>query len=294
MIREVFYNALLPLGASANLRTLQCLGNVLGNVMWHALPGRRAEALQAISERLEVSEARAREIGQRNFCESACAFLEIFHTRKMDIRFLQDRVEFETPELMVRLAATTRPVVAIGAHFGCWELMVGMINQFSSKQRGHIVVRLPKDKALADMILHMRSQPRVRILPHRDAAKETLGQLRSGGLSAFLVDHNCSRDEAEFLPFLGKLAAVNKGPALLAMRAKAEVWPLFPLRLDNGRFRLIVRPPLDTATLTGTMGERIRTVCQFYTAEVEAIVRQYPEQWFWMHRRWKTQPKDEV
>jgi Lauroyl/myristoyl acyltransferase len=80
------------------------------------------------------------------------------------------------------------------------------------------------------------------VLPHREAATEAMGQLRRGGLCAFLVDHNCKSAEAQFLPFLGKTAAVNKGPAILALRAKAEVWPFFLIRLPQGRFRAVTCP----------------------------------------------------
>lgn len=289
-MRDVCYNAFLPLGAALSLKRLQALGRGLGSLMWAALPARRRETTACVRDRLGVAEGRARELARESFRHSACSFLEIFHTRQVDPRFLRDRVEFENPELFARMSTTLRPVVATTAHLGSWELLVGLIGAFSSRSDCHVVVRLPKDEELGRMIMHMRSQPGIRILPHRDAATETLGHLRAGGMSAFLVDHNCKRAEAQFLPFLGEVAAVNKGPAILALRAKAEVWPCFLLRLPEGRFRFVTLPCLDTAGLTGSRAERIESICRFYTDAVERMVRMYPEQWFWMHRRWKTRP----
>ena len=72
-----------------------------------------------------------------------------------------------------------------------------------------------------------------------------------GGAAAFLTDHNCSRSEAVFLPFLGRVAAVNMGPAVLALRAKAPIIPVFLLRRPDGRYEYLVEPPLETAGLTG-------------------------------------------
>ena len=113
---------------------------------------------------------------------------------------------------------------------------------FSPAEICHVVVRLFRNAALAEAIVRLRSQPRIHILPHRDAARNTLSHLRSGGKSAFLVDHNCKHAKTKFLTFLGRTAAVNKGPAILTLRAKAEVWPIFLLRLPDDRFRFVTLP----------------------------------------------------
>ena len=289
-MREIVYNAFLPPMSSLSLERLQSMGRGIGDLMWAAMPARRRQTTACIRERLSLGEAGARELARRSFRHSACSFMEIFHTRHVDPRFLRDRVEFENPELLERMSTTPRPVVAVTGHLGSWELLVGFIGVFASHSDCQVVVRLPRDKALGDMIAHMRSQPHIRVLPHRDAATETLPHLRRGGMSAFLVDHNCRRAEAQFLPFLGEVAAVNKGPAILALRAKAEIWPSFLIRLPEGRFRYVTLPCLDTATLSGSRAERIETICRFYTEAVESMVLRYPEQWFWMHRRWKTRP----
>jgi KDO2-lipid IV(A) lauroyltransferase len=89
------------------------------------------------------------------------------------------------------------------------------------------------------------------------------------------------------MPFLGEEAAVNAGPALLAVRGKALVWPVVLVREGKDYvFRLL--KPLDTAELTGTREENIQTAARFYTDAIEEFIREHPEQWFWMHDRWKT------
>jgi len=289
-MREIFYNAFLPLCSSLSLRRIHALGRGLGSLMWAALPGRRRETTERIRDRLGLDERRARELAKTSFRESACSFLELFHARQMDYRFLDERLEYENPELFVRMCTSLRPIVGVTGHLGSWELLGGMLKCFTSKTDCQVVVRLPKDRAMADLLMYMRTQSRIRVLPHREAATEALGQLRRGGLSAFLVDHNCRHAEAVFLPFLGETAAVNKGPAILALRAKAEVWPFFLVRLPGGRFRAVTLPCLDTETLEGSRAERIERICRFYTEAVEEMVLRYPEQWFWMHRRWKTRP----
>jgi KDO2-lipid IV(A) lauroyltransferase len=128
---------------------------------------------------------------------------------------------------------------------------------------------------------------------HRQASRTVLPKLRNKAAAAFLVDHNCSRKEAIFLPFLEDIAAVNSGPALLALRTNASVYPVFLLRDGKGRHILHILAPLHASELSGSIRERLKTIAAFYTDAVADMVRQYPEQWFWMHQRWKTRASEE-
>lgn len=86
------------------------------------------------------------------------------------------------------------------------------------------VVRTYKNKLMDYVTTRLRSSHGADVIGHREAAFPVLRALRKNGYAAFLADHNTSRSEAFFLPFLGEEAAVNKGPAVLAVRAKALVW----------------------------------------------------------------------
>ena len=125
------------------------------------------------------------------------------------------------------------------------------------------------------------------MIGHRNAAMSVIRALHKNGIVAFLVDHNTSSSEAEFLPFLHDEAAVNMGPALLAVRAKALVWPVVLAR-EGDDYVFQMKEPLDTATLEGTREEQIKAAAAFYTKAIEDFIREKPEQWFWMHDRWKT------
>lgn len=270
------------------LEAAQRLGRLVGHALWWALPGRRGMACAAVARRLGLAPEAARAVARASFVHAGMAFAEILAGRGGP-RLFQERVTVERPDLLARLAASARPVVAASGHLGAWELLVAVGALFPHRPGCQVVVRLPKARLLRGLLLHARTGARLQAVGHRDASAGVLATLRAGGMAAFLVDHHCRRAEAERLPFLGREASVNRGPALLAVRARAEVWPLFLVREPGapGRFRLLLEPPLDTRELAGTVGERVRAVCAFTTAAVERAVRRYPEQWFWMHRRWK-------
>lgn len=117
------------------------------------------------------------------------------------------------------------------------------------------VVRTYKNKLMDYVTTRLRSSHGADVIGHREAAFPVLRALRKNGYAAFLADHNTSRSEAFFLPFLGEEAAVNKGPAVLAVRAKALVWPIALIR-DGDRYRIIIEEPLDTALLEGDAEEK--------------------------------------
>ena len=110
------------------------------------------------------------------------------------------------------------------------------------------VVRTYRNKVMDYVTTRLRSAHGAGVVGHREATFPVLRVLRKNGYAAFLADHNTSRSEAFFLPFLGEEAAVNKGPAVLAVRAKALVWPLVLIR-DGDRYRMLMEEPLDTALL---------------------------------------------
>jgi len=295
-VRELLYESLALLGRRAlDPDRAAAAGRLLGAAMWQALPSRRRLAAQTIAERLGLPGDEAEALARASFVHTARSFLEIFCLDRVDARFMSERLTIRDPEIFRSWRESERPGVVATAHLGAWELMGGIAGRLIQDRPKMVVVRRPKDLALHRTMLRLRSRADLEIVEHRNAAFKVLKGLRRGGMAAFLVDHNASREEAVFLPFLGRTAAVNAGPALLAVRAKALVWPAFLLREEGRPARYILRmePPLDTAALDGERQERIAAAAGFYTRAVERAVRACPAQWFWMHKRWKTRPSEE-
>ncbi len=288
-MRELWGSALAAWASGRSGAVVQWVGRFLGHALWWALPGRRGLACAALERRLDLDPQTAQAVARTSFLHTGMAFAEIFLGRGGGPRWVAQQVTVENPQLLGQLQASARPVVVVSGHLGAWELLVAMMSLFPHRPGCQVVVRLPKSRFLRGVIFHARNQGRIRAVGHRDASLGVLAVLRAGGMAAFLVDHHCRRAEAERLPFLGREASVNRGPAVLAVRAQAEVWPLFLVRepANWARFRLLIDPPLDVRALGGSPSERVREVCRFATHAVERAVRRYPEQWLWMHRRWK-------
>jgi KDO2-lipid IV(A) lauroyltransferase len=113
-----------------------------------------------------------------------------------------------------------------------------------------------------------------------------LQALRQGRMVGILLDQNAARSEGVFVPFFGVPASTSKGLALIALRTRAPVVPVFIRRLGAGRHRVEVGaalpPPADDDVVAYTAA---------FNRAIEAAIRQAPEQWFWMHNRWRTRPR---
>lgn len=272
--------------AGLSWHTLRRIAEVLAFCFWHLAPARRNEAVAAIEKHLQASHEEARRIARRSFQENFLSFLEIFHAGRFDTDACVSVLY--TPEVKAMLQAETVPIVIATAHLGAWEMMPGLAADLLPDREGLVVVRRQRNEALNKLMAELRGAREMRAVDHRRATQVVLPSLRKGGVTAFLVDHNANRQEAVFLPFLEDTAAVNMGPASLALRTKAAVYPVFLLHDGKGGYLLHLLPPLRTAELEGDIQDRIRHIAAFYTDAVAAMVRAYPEQWFWMHRRWKT------
>lgn len=271
---------------------VRVLARVLAACMWYVVPSRRKLATEAIAKHLNKPVAEARAIARASFTHNFRSFLELFLVGRVDERFRATRLAEVPMNGMLDALEYDGPIVGVTAHLGAWELLAGILGlQVAPQRDALVVVRRNKNADLHDVITQFRSSTGATVVDHRKAVFTVLKALKRKGLAAFLVDHNCPRSEAIFLPFLNDIAAVNMGPAVLAVRSNAAVLPVFMLRDEKGGYVFHVQDMLKPEQLEGTREEKIRQVAEFYTQAVAQFVTEHPEQWFWMHKRWKTRPE---
>jgi len=184
-----------------------------------------------------------------------------------------------------------RGIILFTGHVGAWEL-----SSFALSLFGHplsFLVRRIDNPKIEAMIDRARTHLGNRTIDKRSAAREMMEILRAGETLGILVDLNTLDREGIFVDFFGRPASTTFMVAKLALRTGAAVLPVFaPWEKERGRFLLKVDPPL-LIERTGNEQEDVRRLTQQYTRIVEDYVRRYPDQWLWIHRRWKTRPPGE-
>jgi KDO2-lipid IV(A) lauroyltransferase len=114
--------------------------------------------------------------------------------------------------------------------------------------------------------------------------------IRRNEVLAMLIDQNMQPRRAIFLPFFGKLAATTPAPAVIAERTGAPAFLGMTLRKPDGRYRTLFEGPFFFERTSGDRQADIRAFSAMINERFERQVREHPEQWFWVHRRWKTRP----
>jgi len=130
------------------------------------------------------------------------------------------------------------------------------------------------------------------LIEKEGATKKIVRLLRENQAIGILSDQNVAAREGIFVDFFGRPACTAVGTAVLAMRTGAPVLPAFMARMKNGKYKFIIKPPVEIS-VTGDDEADIHTNTQRFTRIVEEVVREYPDQWFWIHQRWKTSLAEE-
>jgi len=193
------------------------------------------------------------------------------------------RFDLEGTEHLRAALAQGRGAFILAGHCGNWELLAARISR-EIPVTG--LARAMANPLVNELIDAQRRAAGVRTLDARDAVREVLRILRRGEAVGMLLDQSALRRERVFVPFLGRPAATNFGLAMLALKSGAPVLPTFSVRGADGRHRAWIGPPIPAAE-EGDLPARIGVSTARYTAAIEEYVRRYPEQWFWVHNRWK-------
>lgn len=182
--------------------------------------------------------------------------------------------------------AKGRGVLLLGCHIGNFELMPTGYSLVPYD--GYGVYRPLDFEPLDRLILEFRERYNGKLIPIRGAGKKINDILRRGGIVGTLLDQSVDWYEGVFVNFFGRRTCTNKGVAVLAMRTRAAVVPIYIFQ-KNGRHILRFDPELPLM-ITGDRIKDIETNTQTYVSAIEAIIRKSPEHWFWIHNRWKTKP----
>lgn len=175
-----------------------------------------------------------------------------------------------------------RGILFATAHLGNWELSAFAYALLVEPM--HVVVRPLDNPRIDALVERRRTLSGNRLIQKKEFARGILKALAANQAVGILADQNSTPDEGVFVDFFGVPACASTGLARLAAHSQAAVIPGFALWSDEER-RYVLRfyPPVE---ITGDLQEDTQRI----QSEIESVIRRYPDQWLWIHRRWKTRP----
>ena len=200
-------------------------------------------------------------------------------------------LRYEGLEHFQQAEARGRGVLIVTGHLGAWEL-----SSYYHSVTGHpmsMVIRRLDNPRIDRFVNRIRCLHGNQVLHKDDFARGLLGAMRKGRSVGILMDTNMTPPQGVFVPFFGRPACTASGLARLAQKTGAAVLPGFLLwHGDEQKYVLHFYPEIEMRNTGDNEADAIENTARC-TAAIERVIRAYPEQWLWVHRRWKTRPPGE-
>lgn len=286
---DVLYRALVAvsaLGRRIPLRLGQFLGRQLGRLAYHVARRDRRKALANLAIAFpEWTEAQRAATTRAMFRHLGMSLFEIAWLPNMDARRRDETTTVEGIERILELLDAGRGVIQFTAHCGNWEWLSYVMGTY-----GRPVSVLQRERDHPGMnryITALRARAGVRTIDRgtSSSAREMIAAVRKGGMLAFVLDQNI-RTMSVKVPFFGRPALTPVGPVQFAIRTEAMVSICTIHRLPDGRHHARFLEPFQCRKDDDPVALAAKI-----TAAYEAQIRLHPEQWVWMHDRWRERPQ---
>ena len=262
------------------------LAEFLGVVAFDLLRIRRKVTLSNLNLAFgrEKSKAELKQIGRRSYQLIARSLVEHLYLPKLTKSDIANLVEFNSLAPFRQALSQGRGGVLASAHFGSWQLFgvataqVGLpVNFLVQEQRN----------ARVDQLAYQYVRDKgVGVLYRRMAARKVLDLLTQNKFVAMLPDQDAGRNGV-IVQFFGHPVSVHRGAAYFAIRSGAPIVTGFIVKNQSPRLKAYIQEPYSP-DLTGDEQKDVQTIMQKITSQIEEFVREYPDHWFWPHRRWKS------
>jgi KDO2-lipid IV(A) lauroyltransferase len=239
----------------------------------------------------EKNDAERKRIVRGVFTSLGRQLAELCQFPRYTLENVDDVVVYDGLENYLQARARGKGVLFLTAHFGGWEL-----SAFTHSLHGywlHVVMRPMDNPYLDRMIEHYRTMHGNKTVAKDDFVRGLLAAMKAGETVGILMDTNMTPPQGVFVDFFGIPACTASGLARIALRTDAAVVPTFTIWDEAiGKYRLRFDPALELIR-TGDQERDIVANTQMFTKVIEDYVRKYPDQWLWVHRRWKTRREGE-
>jgi KDO2-lipid IV(A) lauroyltransferase len=267
------------------------VGRGVGILFYHLVKKRREIALgnlqMTFSRHFTTSECA--EICKASFINVGKTCIEFLRFPKLNAENIWREVTVEGAENLHDALAKGKGAIVFLPHFGNWELL-SLVYGALIPDRAKAIAFPLKNARLNAYIWRHRELMSLRLIPRNQAIRETMRALKNNEAIGFFADQNAG-PEGVFVNFLGKPASAARAPAILALKTGAPLLFSLSIRQPDDRHHIYISDPIYVTT-----SEDSERDVEVYTTQLlkrlEAYIHKYPEQWLWLHNRWKTQAGD--
>ncbi|MBD3233058.1 MAG: hypothetical protein GF315_04980 [candidate division Zixibacteria bacterium] len=277
----------------ANLLPLKIaygLANLLSILSYHVFPSDRNTAMSNLKTAFPDKDPKQLDlIYRKSLINMGLCAIDVLRFKSLGKNGILNIVEVEGMDDFDRAYQRGKGIAAVTGHISNFELIAAWFGQAGYKASA--VGRRIYDQRLNKLLIDNRKATNVKNIDSEEPANVFMRTLREGYAIGVLIDQDSRRYRGEFIDFFGKSAYTPIGPILLARTVKAAVVPLIILRKPDGNYFLKVFPEIKFDYSAERMND-VKKVLADATKVLEQVIRENPEQWVWMHKRWNTRPED--
>lgn len=236
----------------------------------------------------EWTDEKRLEIGRESVYQLGYNFGEFFFIPSLSKRWVEKNVVFEGWENVEKAHALGKGMFFLSLHLGNGDLAANTI--VMKGQSVHIITKRFKTEWFNDLWFAVRGAKGVQYIDAHgpNNAFEILKALKKNSALVFVLDQYMGKPYGVASTFFGKRTGTAYGLALFAQKTKAPVLPIYTYEGKDKKVHIVIEPAMDTAKyVTEDKDQTIKNLTQSFNDKLEEIVRQHPEQWMWVHRRWK-------
>lgn len=270
------------------LRYLYVMGGVLGSIGYRVLTSRRRVALRNLRNAYPDAKLETlKHIAKGSFKSVATTFMEILWYPRFTCERIRQRVTIENPEVLSNARSRQKGCVFITAHYGSWELSIHSVAlAYGGKA---LAIAKPLSNPLIDRVVHhYRSAYGSKIIPMQGSVRESLRTLQEGGIVCMAADQAAAKESIS-VEFFGRNVPTFAGPAAFCLKTRATMLVGLPIRQFDGTYRMRLHE-IGYDDLHDDSEENIIELTRRHVHLTEELIREVPEQWMWMHKRWKHVP----
>ncbi len=266
------------------------VGGFLGKLVYYILHKERKKTIRNLTRAFpKKNEIEIKRIAKGCFVNLGKGLFELINLPKLTENNIKKIVTIEGEEHVKKALSKGRGFIFITGHIGNWELMGAV---FGIKGYKVNVIAAPLyDNRINELLIKQRAKHKVKVILRgsQDIKREIIKALRNNESLCILIDQD-TKVPGVFVDFFGRPAYTPSGAASISMRTESPVLMGFITRLSDNTHRINIKPPLQLID-TGGRDSDIKENTALFTKIIEEQIRKTPEQWVWMHNRWKKQPE---
>lgn len=258
-----------------------------GGLLWYRIDKRHRQVAES-NIRLALGyqdERTVQSLARANFIHIAQVFLEAPLVASITRENHSDFVTVEGLEYLQESLRLGKGLFLLTGHIGNWEWLAH-VAPFFLHSRLNVVVRPLSSRWLNHHLSNLRERSGNRIIDKKDATRPIFSALQRNEMVGILLDQNSSRGSGIYAPFFGVFVVTHRALATLAIKSGAPVHPGFNWREPSGKYHIEVQPAIPIPQ-SGSIKQRVYAATALFNRALEAQIRHYPSQWFWIHRRFK-------